>query len=82
MKDVQREKENFVYTSNTKNTTRPPLESLIGDTYLNISGNVQFLLDFAILGVPKCGTSTMMRWLNQHSLASVIDTEVYDLMQN
>jgi Sulfotransferase domain len=67
---------------NAKNTTWPPLDSLIGDTYLNISGNVQFLLDFAILGFPKCGTSTMMRWLNQHPSASVIDTEVYDLMQN
>jgi hypothetical protein len=83
MLNIQRDNENYVHSRpSTTYTTRPPLEELIGDRKLNITGDVQFLLDFAILGFPKCGTSTMMRWLNQHSSASVIDVEVYDLMSN
>lgn len=27
----------------------------------------QYLLDFGIIGFPKCGTTTMMRWLNMNT---------------
>lgn len=38
---------------------RPPLGSLIHTNH-SIIGDVQFLLDFAIVGFPKCGTTTLM----------------------
>lgn len=38
-----------------------------GETHSNITnkiqGDVQFLLDFAIVGFGKCGTTTLLRWL-------------------
>ena len=34
----------------------------------NINNTVgQYLLDFGIIGFPKCGTTTMMRWLNMNT---------------
>jgi len=44
---------------------RPPLSSLIDD-YQNITGDVQFLLDFAIIGHPKTATTTILYWLRSH----------------
>jgi hypothetical protein len=45
---------------------RPPLSQLIGDTDKNITGDVQFLLDFIIAGHPKTATSSCMCWLSKH----------------
>jgi hypothetical protein len=63
-----------------ENNTRPPLESLIQDDYRNVTGDPQFLLNFAILGFPKCGTSTMMGWLGNHPEALCFRYEVRDLL--
>jgi len=56
------------------NVTRPPLSDLIDDarTYFvknrnqNITGDPQFLLDWAIVGYPKCGTTTISALLGAH----------------
>jgi hypothetical protein len=45
-------------------------------------GNPQFLLDFAIVGFEKCGTSTLMNWLGSHPQAQCFQEEVYDLYRN
>jgi hypothetical protein len=45
--------------------TRPPLDTIIDDNN-KIIGDPEWLLDFAILGYGKCGTSTMMHWLREH----------------
>jgi len=43
----------------------PKLEEVVdGDNRL--VGNPQFLLDFAIIGIEKCGTSTLMQWIGKH----------------
>jgi hypothetical protein len=47
------------------NFTRPPLDTIIDDEN-NIVGDPDWLLDFAIMGYGKCGTSTMMFWLKEH----------------
>jgi hypothetical protein len=47
------------------NATRPPLHTLI-DKNDRIIGDPGWLLDFAIMGYGKCGTSTMMFWLREH----------------
>jgi hypothetical protein len=60
---------------------RPPLDSLVSSP-LNVTGDVQFLLDFAIIGFGKCGTSTMMRWLAAHPQVAAFDHEVWELMQS
>ena len=61
-------------------TTRPPLESIVQGW--NITADPQFLLDFAISGFPKCGTSTIMEWLGLHPEAQCFQYEVYDLKYN
>jgi hypothetical protein len=48
----------------------PLLTDLIDDEAMEIKRNVsvQFLLDFAIIGHPKCGTTFLLRqWLGQHA---------------
>lgn len=50
----------------------PPIDSLLNITNnvagkafrATIIGDVSDLLDFAVIGVAKCGTSTMMEYLN------------------
>lgn len=47
---------------------RPAFEEIVRDHRNNvIVGDMQFLLDFGIIGHAKCGTSTMMLWLGNHS---------------
>ena len=57
---------------------RPALDSLIQGE--KIIGDVQFLLDFAIVGFGKAGTSTMMDWLAAHPSVAMFAKEVYDLV--
>ena len=40
----------------------------------------QFLLDFAILGHGKCGTTTLMDWLGEHPAIKVPEEEVLELV--
>lgn len=62
-------------------TLRPLLSTLLDGKDKHIIGNVSFLLDFAILGFAKCGTSTMMKWLGLHtSEILVFQNELTDLM--
>ena len=63
-------------TTNNNNTQAaihlPPLESLVHNN--KIIGNVSFLLDAAIVGFAKCGTSTLAAWLeagHPHHLKSI-----------
>jgi hypothetical protein len=54
-------------TLHSPNFTRPSFESIVKDHRNNvIVGDLQFLLDFAIIGFAKCGTSTMVEWLGAH----------------
>jgi len=68
--------------ASTVRDDRPPLDSLIGDEESNITGDPQFLLDFAIVGYAKSGTSTMMHWLAQHEEAQVLVKESYELLKS
>lgn len=40
---------------------QPPLSELIGDNETKITGDVQFLLDFSIIGHSKTGTTAQMK---------------------
>jgi len=42
--------------------------------------SIQFLLDFAIIGFPKCATTTLMNWLHQHSSIQVVQEEVWGFL--
>lgn len=56
----------------------PPLSALVkGD---DVVGDVTWLLDFAIVGFPKCGTTTISR--NLESVASLLVGERFDLVTN
>lgn len=65
------------YTQQTDN--RPPLDELIAPNN-TIIGDVQFLLDFSIIGFGKCGTSTIMHWLAGHEEIQSFRMEIWDLM--
>lgn len=56
---------------------RPAFEDIVKDHKNNvITGDLQFLLDFAIVGHAKCGTSTMMKWLGEHPQVLSRDQEL------
>jgi hypothetical protein len=42
----------------------------------------QYLLDFGIIGFPKCGTTTMMRWLGSHPEIAAIQHEIMALQRH
>ena len=57
---------------------RPPLESLVREgSKTEITGDVQFLMDFAVVGYPKTATTTMLYWLNSQSEILMYDHEIY-----
>ena len=60
---------------------RPPLGSII-DENDKVTGDSQFLLDFAIIGFGKCGTSTMLQWLDSHPEVQCLPEEIWDLMHS
>lgn len=59
---------------------RPPLETLVRDgSQTEISGDVQWLMDFAIVGYPKTATSTKVRWLAAQNEIQMYDHEIYHM---
>lgn len=57
----------------------PPLDRLVNHDGDKITGKVDWLLDFAILGHAKCATTFVMNWLRQHEQVQMWDHEVCDL---
>ena len=62
------------------NYTRPEPEEVWDQKTEEIIGDPQFLLDFAIIGFGKCGTSSMMHWLASHPEVRAFREEVWELM--
>ena len=58
----------------------PPLETVYNGQ--DIIGDPQYLLDFAIIGFEKSGSSTFMKWLGAHPQVQCFQEEIYDLYQN
>ncbi|KAI2497342.1 hypothetical protein MHU86_17162 [Fragilaria crotonensis] len=58
--------------------TYPPVDSLLSGKY-NVTGDISFLVDFAIIGFPKCGTSTMMEYLDKSPYTKVAQKERCEL---
>jgi hypothetical protein len=59
---------------------RPPLNALVKDgSATEITGDVQWLMDFAIVGYPKTATSAKVRWLAAQKEIQMYDHEVYHL---
>jgi hypothetical protein len=48
----------------------------------NVTANVSWLLDFAVVGFPKCGTTSIMRHLQGHANVHIGDDERCDLSFN
>jgi len=65
----------------TTKEERPPLSSLIGDKKANITGNVEFLLDWAIVGHPKTATTFTLNWFTSHPEIQTYPYEVHSLQQ-
>ena len=47
-----------------------------------VTGDPQFLLDFAVIGFEKSGTSTLMKWFGAHPQIQFFQEEIYDLYRN
>jgi hypothetical protein len=58
---------------------RPPLHTLISDFKKDITGDVEFLLDFAIVGHPKTATTFTMDWLASQDEIQMISHEINSL---
>ena len=56
----------------------PPLETII-DEDGNVIGNPQVLLQFSVIGFGKCGTSSLMHWLEMHPELQMLNQEVWAL---
>jgi hypothetical protein len=65
-------------STTNSNYKRPPLSKLINGW--DIIGDTQFLMNFAVLGHAKCGTSTFMHWLRQHPEVQVTANELQHLL--
>lgn len=59
---------------------RPLLRSVLNFTSAEVIGDPQFLLDFAIIGFPKCGTTALQAWLSSHSEIEMLPGEVFSLL--
>jgi len=60
---------------------KPPLSSLIQDNQQKIIGDPEFLLDFAIIGFPKTGSTSMSSWIGQHSETHIANNEMFALSE-
>jgi hypothetical protein len=58
---------------------RPGLETVMTSKG-EIFGDPQFLLDVAIVGFPKCGTTALQDWLSQHPQVQFLPGEPFPLM--
>lgn len=59
---------------------RPPLDSIVQGW--NITGDPSWLLNLAIIGFPKTGTSTLMHYLHMSSQVHVFDEERCEMGYN
>lgn len=75
----KRKHDKVISVQGAEKTNLPPLASLIGDTHENVTGNVQSLLDFAIVGFGKCGTTALINWLDDHPEINTIPKEALHL---
>lgn len=50
--------------------------------YNTINNRTDDLLQFAIIGFGKCGTTSVLKWLQSHSEIAVMPVENYDLMRH
>jgi len=73
----------IIKANNTAANSLPPIHTLITGTNRsdNTTGDVQFLLDFGVLGFAKAGTTTLQTLLCNHSQAICDIQEVRDLNQ-
>jgi len=54
----------------------PPLSSLLNPSHTKVIGDISFLLDFAIIGFPKSGTTFLKDYINQTSQTYVYEREL------
>ena len=69
-----------ILSTNLEPIPRPPLESIVQGW--NISGDASWLLQFSIVGFPKCGTSTLMHHLRHHPQVNIFPDERCELGSN
>ena len=68
------------FSSHPEPKPRPPLDSIVQD--YNVTGDASWLLNFAITGFPKCGTSTLMLHLETHPEVQIFKDERCDVAFN
>ena len=66
---------------NNHHDGRPPFDEIV-DVSGNITRDVSDLLQFAVVGFGKAGTTTMMDWIDSHPRMQCFPEEVVDLMKS
>mgnify|MGYP000036762358 CR=1 FL=1 len=49
---------------------------------LRIVGDVQFLLDYAIVGFSKCGTTTLLKWIKRDPNVRTFKREIHEIIND
>ncbi|GKY95801.1 hypothetical protein MPSEU_000540800 [Mayamaea pseudoterrestris] len=57
-----------------------PLTSLITDDFMNVTSDVQYLMDFAIIGHAKTATTFIKHWLYEHPQVLIYNQEIHHLL--
>jgi hypothetical protein len=60
---------------------RPAYHEIV-DEAGNVTRNVADLLQFAVVGFGKCGTTTLMDWISEHPRCKCFPEEILDLMRS
>jgi len=58
----------------------PPLSELVQEE--EVQGDISFMVDFAIIGNPKCGTTFLMHWLSRTKDTFVHNGELCSMSKN
>lgn len=58
---------------------RPPKNTVLDDNK-KVIGDVKSLIQFAVIGFGKCGTTSIISWLDQHPELITYSIEIYDMM--
>jgi hypothetical protein len=73
---------NFPHLSSLIEVDSPSSSQEGANVTLRLVGNVQFLLDYAIVGFSKCGTTTLLKWIRRDPNVLTFKREIHELVND
>jgi hypothetical protein len=81
LKDNNHKQLEFLEFKDDHGDGRPAYHEIVNEAG-NVTQNVADLLQFAVVGFGKCGTTTLMDWISDHPRCQCFPEEVLDLMRS